>query len=333
MSTSLRVMTWNIENLFRPEASAATAADPYERKLRLIGDTVDALAPDIIAFQEIGSEDAFDDLGDALGSAFVHRRLSRAPDGRGIRVGIIGRYPIIDDEDIVDFPDGPALRIETLNGDGDRVPMTRMGRGALRVRVAFGGSSVDVMTAHLKSKLLSFPSRHGGRFQPRDEWERTQVAGIALMQRSAESVTLRLRANQLLVGNGATPLIVLGDFNDVPHSATAQIINGPPGSEIGTGGFHPPDKGDDARLFNLAPLIAEQARYSRVFKGRRELLDQIFVSEGMLPRGTDGRRRLPVEVTSHVSLGDGLASIDEDPRRRRRDAVPDHAPVTATFMI
>jgi|APTNR8051073442_1049403.scaffolds.fasta_scaffold01132_8 endonuclease/exonuclease/phosphatase family metal-dependent hydrolase len=334
MATPLTVMTWNIENLFQPDDTAdEEVRDTYRQKLGLIGNTVRGLMPDIVAFQEVGSAAAFDELRDALGDGYEHRRLSAAPDGRGIRVGFICRQPIVDAEDIVDFPDGPALAISTIDADGNAVPLTRMGRGALRVRIGIDGRTVDLITVHLKSKLLSFPSREGGRFQPRDELERAQVAGIALMQRSAESVTVRLRANELLVGNAATPLIVLGDLNDVPDSATAQMLNGPPGSEIGTGGFQPADRGDDARLFNLAPLIPDETRYSRVFRGRGELLDQILVSEEMMPRGDDGRRRLPSEVTSHVNVGDGLASIEEDPRRRRDEAVPDHAPVTATFEL
>ena len=117
-----------------------------------------------------------------------------------------------------------------------------MGPGALRIRVTKEGLTVYLITAHLKSKLLSFP-RFGGQtsFAPRDEEERAQVAGLALERRTAEAVTLRIRANELLEGNATatlTTLIVLGDFNDVPEAQTSLILNGPPGSEIGTESFH-----------------------------------------------------------------------------------------------
>ena len=74
---------------------------------------------------------------------------------------------------------------------------------------------MDLITAHLKSKLLTFP---GGRFTPRNEEERAQVAGIALMRRMAEAVTLRIWVNGLLGGAGRTPLLLLGDLNDVPEA-------------------------------------------------------------------------------------------------------------------
>jgi hypothetical protein len=153
---------------------------------------------------------------------------------------------------------------------------------------------VDLLSCHLKSKLLSF-RRPGGKtsFVPRDEGERAQVAGIALMRRAVEAVTLRMRANALLEGNDArAPLIVLGDLNDVPEAQTSLLLNGPPGSEIGTLGFERPDAGDDARLFNLAPLVAPERRFSRIERGLPELLDQILASVECFPAGDDGKRRL-----------------------------------------
>ena len=38
--------------------------------------------------------------------------------------------------------------------------------------------------------------------------------------------------------------MVASDLNDEPHAATTQILHGPPGSEVGTGGFDQPDAGD-----------------------------------------------------------------------------------------
>jgi endonuclease/exonuclease/phosphatase family metal-dependent hydrolase len=334
MATTFKVMTWNVENLFRPGQDASPEAEPtYRAKLDLLRDTIDDLKPDVIAFQEIGSEDAFQDLQQALGTAFAHRRLSTFQDSRGIRVGFIARHPIEEHEDIVNLPSGPAFQINDIDQQGNPRPLTRMGRGALRVRVQKDGFAVHLVTAHLKSKLLTYPSSPGtSRFAPRDEEERAQVAAIALLRRAAEAATLRFHANRFLVGKDSTRLVVLGDLNDVPDAATSQILNGPSGSEIKTLGFDRPDQGDDARLFNLAPLI-ETNRYSRIFRGRRELLDQILVSEELLPDQDDGKRKLPLEVMSHVHFAQGVASIDEDPRPRRDKVAPDHAPVTATFEL
>ena len=51
------------------------------------------------------------------------------------------------------------------------------GSRALPIHVTKEYLTVDLITAHLKSWLLSFP---GGRFFPHSEEERARVAGLAL---------------------------------------------------------------------------------------------------------------------------------------------------------
>ena len=332
MATNLSVMTWNVENLFNP-GSDPDKRERFQVKLDLLSAVVSQSDVDIVAFQEVGGEEPFAKLQQRLPD-YAHRVLSSFPDGRGIRVGFLSRLPIDETEDFVDFPPGPAFDIKGLSASGDATcPYLRMGRGALRARVSKSNRSIDLVTLHLKSKLLSFPKPGGGvAFVPTDEYQRAQVAAIALLRRTAEAATVRTRINDHLVGNAGTPLVLLGDFNDVPEAQTTQLLQGPPGSEIGTRGFHRADKGDDARLFNLAPLIAAPRRYSRIYRGSGELLDQIFVSEELLPREGDNKRRLP-QVDSLVDFVDALPSIEDDPRPRQAEVAPDHAPVVARFEL
>jgi endonuclease/exonuclease/phosphatase family metal-dependent hydrolase len=326
-------MTWNVENLFRPALGAPEPEQQqFQRKLSLLAGVISRLDPDVVALQEVGGEEPIHDLQQALNGVYPHRAISDFPDRRGIRVAFISKHSTDQKVDIVDFPEGPALNIHGITPADESTPITRMGRGALRIRVTKNGLTVDLITAHLKSKLLTFPRSGGSSFVPRDEEERAQVAGIALMRRSAEAVTLRIRANALLEGNNQTPLLVLGDFNDVPEAQTSLILTGPPGSEIGTLGFSRPDQGDDVRLFNLAPAIAQPRRFSRVHRGRGELLDQIFASEAFFPVGPDNHRRLP-EVDSHVDFEGQLPSVGDNPGERIREIAPDHAPVTAAFDL
>jgi hypothetical protein len=84
-----------------------------------------------------------------------------------------------------------------------------------------------------------------------------------------------------------------GDGRD-PHrrherrldAATTQILNGPTGSEIGTAGFGQADAGDGDRMWNLAPLIPAERRFSRVYRGRPELIDHVCVSHLLAGRTT-----------------------------------------------
>lgn len=331
--TLFTAMTWNVENLFRPKAAATQEeVQRYTSKLNLLSAVINQHAPDVVALQEVGGDEPLLDLQQALGVAYPHRAFSGFADQRGIGTAFLSMHPILLQEDIVDFPAGPALLIQDLNSDGDIVPVTRMGRGALRIRVTKGALTVDAMTVHVKSKLLSF-RRPGGEtsFAPRDENERAQVAGIALLRRTAEVITVRLRINELLA-NGATPLLLLGDMNDVPEAQTSLILNGPPGSEIGTRGFNTPDEGDTSRLFNLSLVIPPEERYSRIYRGRKEMLDQIFASQALLPPDALNKRKLPL-VESHVDFAGALPSVEDDPNERAREIEPDHAPVTATFDI
>ena len=104
--------------------------------------------------------------------------------------------------------------------------------------------------------------------------------------------------------------MVLGDLNDEVDAATTQILNGPPGSEIGTGGFDQPDHGDHQRLWNLAPRIPEAQRFSRKYRGRNELIDHIFVSHALV--GKIAQDHVTTDAAGPTP------SIDDDPTKWSR---------------
>jgi hypothetical protein len=120
---------------------------------------------------------------------------------------------------------------DPVGPDGPRM-MNQMGRGALRVTVRASNRDVRVLTAHLKSKLLTFP---GGSFTPADEDQRARFASYALYRRASEATTVRAHLDGLLEGGGRDMAVILtGDMNDEVDAATTLILNGPPGSEIGS---------------------------------------------------------------------------------------------------
>ena len=135
---------------------------------------------------------------------------------------------------------------------------------------------------------------------------------------------MRACADRLLGGRGEErAVIVLGDLNDVPLAATTQILLGPPGSEIGTAGFARPDRGDSWRLWNLAPLIPAERRFTRVFEGRREMIDHVLTSRFLVTRATE------VDTAG----GPPPPSIGSDPRARRDAPASYHALVLARFDL
>ena len=297
------VATWNLENLYRPGGEFGPRDEAaYDAKLGALATTIQAIAPDVLAVQEVGDPAALDDLTARTGGTW-HVALSTRPDERGIRVGFASRLALEGIEEFSRFPD----RLAPVQVEDDGETAREMGRGGLAARV----DGIDLVTCHLKSKLLSFP---GGRFNPRDEGERARYGAYALYLRAAEAVTLRARADALLATSRA--VVVLGDLNDELQAATTQILLGPPGSEIGTPGFDQPDQGDARRLWNVAPLIPAERRFTRIYRGRRELIDHVLVSRALVDR-----------VIRVDTATDALPSITEVPAERRDAPGSDHAPV------
>ncbi|MBV7695019.1 endonuclease/exonuclease/phosphatase family protein [Streptomyces sp. TRM70350] len=303
--------TWNLENLYRPGGPFGPKDKAaYEAKLAALADVIAELDPALLGVQEVGDPDALADLAGMLAGTW-HIALSEHADSRGIRVGFVSRTPLVVLSDTTAFP----APLRPVQADDSGPAVAAAGRGLLAVRAG----ELSVAVAHLKSKLLSYPE---GRFHPRDEGERARYGAYALYRRAAEATALRALADKLLAGDGrARDVVVLGDLNDEAQAATTQILLGPPGSELGTPGFTADDKGDAARLWNVAPLIPAEQRFSRVHSGRRELIDHILCSHRLVRRVTAAGTGLPGAGAPQ------LPSVGPDPTGRRGAAGSDHAPV------
>jgi endonuclease/exonuclease/phosphatase family metal-dependent hydrolase len=311
----LRVMTWNLENLFKPgETGGPTTAAIYEAKLQGLAATINRENPDVISVQEVGNPDALDDLVALLNGSW-HQQVSTHPDQRHIRVAWLSQRVITGSAEVVAFPN----EVRPVQVDDDGTTLGVMGRGALAITVELDdGRPLRLITTHLKSKLLTFP---GGRFQPENESQRARYGAYALYRRAAEAATLRCWADGVLAAGER--LILTGDLNDTPEAATTQVLLGPPGSEIGTAGFNDPDRGDQQRLWNLAPRMPADANYSRINHGRKELIDHILVSAALVN---------PLDkVEASAVIAQPLPSVSEDPNARRNQPSSDHAPVVASF--
>jgi endonuclease/exonuclease/phosphatase family metal-dependent hydrolase len=336
------VGTWNLENLFRPKAGFGPAnAQVYRNKLAGLAAVINNAAPDVLGVQEVGDPDALHDLVDQLHGEWHTVVSKHFEPHHPIRVAVLSRHPLEMVADVADFP----THLAPVQVADDGRTTTQMGRGALAVRASLpGGAQVVVAVCHLKSKLLTFPSPGGGsRFNPHDEGERARYGAYALFRRAAEAVTVRALADDVLAGKGADrDVVVLGDLNDEPDAATTQILLGPPGPELtrpaggngdeararnganangnGNGNGNGKDgRLDGWRLWNLAPLLPRNARFSRMYHGRGELIDQILVSKALVDR-IESVRVLPVGQ---------LPSVTDDPRQRRHEVASDHAPVMA----
>lgn len=183
--TKFKVMTWNVENLFLVGSEfGPKTQEEYRQKLISLANVILDLDPDVLALQEIGSLEALEELIALLKGRYPYKSVSTSPDSRGIRVSFISKLEIEENEDIEAFPEGSLLKVLGFVTEETVTEINKMGRGALRILVRPKQSiPIHLINAHLKSKLLTFPSSTGkARFAPKNENERSQVAGLALLR-------------------------------------------------------------------------------------------------------------------------------------------------------
>jgi endonuclease/exonuclease/phosphatase family metal-dependent hydrolase len=346
MSTPFTVMTWNVENLFPPGSfvgpnspNPVTQAD-FEEKIDTLANFILGLAdqPDVIALQEIGGQNdadmrSPDTLAQALGGAYDNRAVSQHPDRRHIRVAFLSRLPLTNPVDITDFPDGPMGTVQDFN-----TVRTAMGRGALKVEVEpLPGVRVRLITAHLKSKLLTFPRAGGGTsFSTQDENIRAFAAGIALSRRVAEAITVRAFLSAEMEADPTIQTIVLGDMNDGPLASASQVFLGPPDADIRSD-----DQFDSVRLYNLVDAVPvrgpvwhaflaedQEPHFTRIHDGRGEIIDHIMASKGLIVQ--DDEFAVDVRIFKELIVDQDAGA---NPNARVGNAIPDHAPIIARFEL
>ncbi|SDX63424.1 Endonuclease/Exonuclease/phosphatase family protein [Geodermatophilus africanus] len=311
------VMTWNVENLFTPKPADRAA---FDAKLDALAAVVTAEQPDLVGVQGIGDEDAFEQLRGRLGPAWTGVLSTHFESPHTHPRGLAVPRPLTDVEQVVDLP----AALAPVKVDDDGTTITRAGHGALAVTATTGDSSeVRAITAHLKSKLLSFP---GGRFDTTDEGERVRCGVYALNRRAAEAAALREWATAALAGAWAgRPVVVCGDLNDTLDAATTQLLYRPPGSQYGPGGYNRPDRGDAQRLWAIGYRMDPPDDWSRINQGRRELIDHILISHALTEHLTEART-VPLEVPS-------VGVQPQTPARAAGEPPSDHRPVLARFDL
>lgn len=288
--TTLTVATANVLNLANPGRLYYANQDPYsqtefERKIAWLGGRIAALNADVLAVQEVWDEAAMKAAVSRSGLRYSTVAVPGAENNEHShgaentpRVGFISRLDVENLQSFSEFP--PQLRVQ-IPGLGEHAKFERPPLLAtLRMK---HGQVLHMLTAHLKSKRPKFlQDAQGEPLEDREDPKNTALATLrSLMMRGAESAALRHVVIDV-IHRTREPLIVLGDFNDAPHSVTTQII-----AATGEVAY---DKGArDAALWNAYEVQGEMAlkrdvAYSHIHQGSPEILDQIFVSEEFLPR-------------------------------------------------
>jgi len=89
------VTSWNVENFFAPAPSAQ--AD-FDAKLDALARVITAVAPDLLAVQEVGDEIAFEAVRERLGNGWTGALSRHFQASHAIRVGWLSSGPLTDVE-------------------------------------------------------------------------------------------------------------------------------------------------------------------------------------------------------------------------------------------
>ncbi len=274
----IAVATYNVENLDPADGPAfARHADYIVNHLR---------SPDLLAIEEIQDNDgaantAVTDasvtwnmliaaISAAGGPAYQYRQIDPVDDqdggepGGNIRVGFLFRtdreLAFIDRPGggsttattVVATPSGPRLsfspgRVEPQDAAfaNSRKPLA----GEFRMR----GRKVFVVVNHFASKGGDQPLF--GHFQPPQR--------LSEVQRHAQAQVVNDFVDAILAVDPSANVIVLGDINDFEFSETVSILEG-------------------GVLTSLMSTLPQAERYSYVFEGNSQVLDQILVSGNLL---------------------------------------------------
>lgn len=194
---SFRVAAYNVENYLDKPTETRRFVKSAESKAK-VRESILAMKPDVIAFEEMGSVSALMELRDALkkdGLDYPHWEHVAGWD-TNIFVAVLSRFPIV------------ARRSHTNENfllSGRRY---RVGRGFTDVDIKVNDSyTFTLLGAHLKSK------------RPVPEADEAEL-------RLEEAKLLRAKVDSHLKANPNANLVVLGDFNDTYNTPAIKEIVG-----------------------------------------------------------------------------------------------------------
>ncbi len=192
----IRLASYNVENYL--DVSVGTRPKKSSEAKAKVRESILAVRPDVIAFQEMGGTNALLELRESLKAAGLdlpHWEHITGYD-TNIHVAILSRFPFV------------ARRPHTNDGfllSGRRF---RVARGFAEVDIKVNANySFTLMTAHLKSR------------RPVPEADEAEL-------REQEAIKLREKIDARFSANPDVNLVVLGDFNDVKDSRSTKALLG-----------------------------------------------------------------------------------------------------------
>lgn len=275
--------TFNVADLLDESATAASAETVFtlEDKLKSVARVLQRLDADVLCLQEVGSERILTRCLAKMPPDFrpyAHVLVGPGQDLRGIRLAILSRFPMVGKlyhHDIREEPEG--FRLPSPSGGRNLDEVLQFRRGMLEAAFEIPGiGPIRVFCVHFKSNFPVLPS------PPRTQGDLAEGWVRAGLYRLAEALQTRKLVDVRLKEDPDQMLAVAGDFNEADRSLVHRVVLGdrPDGllNRLETGALIP-----------CSASIAEESRWSNMYRGKKDLLDHILISEGLHTRFTEAR--------------------------------------------
>ena len=335
----LAVATFNVENLsvLDSDAKLSALASQIVHNLR---------SPDLIAIEEMQDDSGRANDGTtaadlswqrliesivlAGGPRYDYRQIDPennadggAPGGN-IRVGFLFHSErglefvdrpggdAVTDTDVVPSPSGGAAQLTISPG---RVLDSALAgskafedtRKSLAGEFQFRGERLFVVANHFSSKGDDRPLY--SRYQPPNRLTEYESGDPEDGWRHAQAQAINDFVDEILAVDPDANVIVLGDINDFDFSETVGVLTGDLVAVAGgpdVDGSGPTVPGSGAVMETLFDLLPPMERYSYVFEGNSQVLDQILVSNAILSQD-------PTYDVVHVNAEFHDQASDHDP--------------------
>jgi predicted extracellular nuclease len=192
------------------------------------------------------------------------------------------------DTDVVATPNGKGAQLtispgRVLDADLGGAKAFLDTRKSLAGEFRFRGETIFVVANHFSSKGDDRPLF--SHFQPPFRLTEFESGSPEDGWRHAQAQAINDFVDEILAVDSDAHVIVLGDINDFDFSETVGVLTGELIAVAGgadADGSGPTAPGGDPVLGTLFDLLPADERYSYVFEGNSQVLDQILVSNSLL---------------------------------------------------
>jgi len=317
MPTTIRVATFNLRNLGRPQGAGADPAEwqrtlaDHEAHSLALRSTLTRLRADVLAVQEVMSGDELRLL--LTGTAYAPYQstpFDPSPDIERQQV-ILSRFPIHS----VRLHEQRTTVLWVHSNTGDPVPV-RWNRPIVEASIDLPGIGRTAFLAlHLKSKRPS--DVQGVRLTEDQGWpslaSHAEGATLSALKRVGQALEVRRLVDGLFARHHNARIVVMGDFNDSTDSVPVTIVRG---DYVGA---QSPLLWDQ-ELFPVELSLPQEKQFTFVHRGGPMMIDHILISRALLPFFSSATVLNETTRDHHSAM---------PPDRYFPDS--DHAPVVAEF--